>query len=137
MSAAVKIISFGYGHGEPPAAAIIIDVRRFRDPHVTPEFRELTAADPRVAAAVMTTPGVQGIADAIVALAHAYARAPQAGRPVIAVGCAGGRHRAPAIAAEVARRLERHGVPVAVVHRDLSCPVIERPALALAAGSAA
>jgi UPF0042 nucleotide-binding protein len=133
VTASAKIISFGYGHGEPPAAHVTIDVRRFRDPHVTPEFRELTAADPRVAAVVMATPGVQGVADALIATAHALARSPQPGRAVIAIGCTGGRHRAPAIAAEVARRLEAQGVPVMLVHRDLGCPVIERPALAGAA----
>jgi RNase adaptor protein for sRNA GlmZ degradation len=96
----------------------------------------LTAEDPEVAAVVMATPGVSGLVGALIALAHSFRRGPGGAQAVIAVGCAGGRHRAPAIAAEVARRLERHGVPVALVHRDISAPVIERPALALAAGGA-
>jgi RNase adaptor protein for sRNA GlmZ degradation len=45
---------------------------------------------------------------------------------VIAVGCAGGRHRAPAIAAEAARLLESDGIPATVEHRDIGKPVISR-----------
>lgn len=135
LAAPIKVISFGYGHGEPPVAHVVVDVRRLRDPHVSPRMRYLTAEDPEVAAVVMATPGVRGLIGSLIALAHSFRRVP--GAPaVIAVGCAGGRHRAPAIAAEVARRLECQGVPVVLVHRDIGAPVIEQSGLALAPGGA-
>lgn len=137
MSAPVQLVSFGYGHGAPPPADAVIDVRRrYRDPHVNPSLRHRTAADAEVVAAVMGTPGVQGLIGAIVALAHAYRRGPDRGPVTIAVGCAGGRHRSAVIATEAAWRLERQGVPADVTHRDMHRPVIERAA-ALAAGGAA
>jgi len=64
--APVEIVSFGYLHGPPPTAHLILDLRsHFRDPHVDPGLRELTA----------------------------YRSGPSAGPVTVAVGCAGGRHR--------------------------------------------
>jgi RNase adapter protein RapZ len=37
----------------------------------------------------------------------------------IAIGCTGGRHRSPTIAAALAERLKGRGVDARVVHRDL------------------
>jgi UPF0042 nucleotide-binding protein len=49
------------------------------------------------------------------------------GDPVtVAVGCAGGRHRAPAVATLVAALLEVSGVQVTTVHRDIDEPVVHR-----------
>lgn len=125
--APVEIISFGYGHGPAPEAHATIDVRHhFRDPHVDPALRYLTAADAQVVRAVLGTSGVAELAGAIVAMAHAFRIAPRSGPVVIAVGCVGGRHRSAAIAAEAARRLERSGVPVTLTHRDMALAVIER-----------
>ncbi|MEV4872299.1 RapZ C-terminal domain-containing protein, partial [Streptomyces syringium] len=55
----VEIVSFGYLHDEPPTAHLTIDLRHhFRDPHVSPELRYMTAADEPVRAAVLNTPGI-------------------------------------------------------------------------------
>jgi RNase adaptor protein for sRNA GlmZ degradation len=125
MNAPVQLVSFGYLHDAPPVADVVFDARRrYHDPHFNLSLRELTAEDPRVAAAVMATLGVQILVEAVVALAHGYRRGPDRGPVVIAVGCSGGRHRAPSIAAEVARRLENQGVPVALAHRDIGRPVV-------------
>ena len=126
-TALVEIMSFGYGHGPAPAADITIDVRdHFRDPHVDPALRNLTAAGPAVMAAVLGTPGIPALVRSIADMARAYWSAPQPGDLTIAVGCVGGRHRSVAVAIEAARLLELDGVPVTVVHRDLTRPVIER-----------
>jgi UPF0042 nucleotide-binding protein len=37
----------------------------------------------------------------------------------VAIGCTGGRHRSVAIAAELAVRLGKRGIPVRVWHRDV------------------
>lgn len=136
--APVEIISFGYGHRPVPAGAhVVLDVRsHYRDPHVDPELRDLTAADEQVIRAVLDTPGVLGLVGAIVAMAHAYRAGPQPGLVRIAVGCAGGRHRSAVIAAEAAWQLELDGIPVALIHRDIGCPVISRAAALTAAAPA-
>lgn len=140
----ITITSFGYTHGDPPEAHLTADLRtHFRDPHVSPELRYLTAADPEVRHAVMATPGVP---DLIVSLAHAvdaYQDGPSAGDTAIAVGCAGGRHRAATIAGALAAVLTadkeqaaaygladlaapRTALPVDLRHRDIDLPVIHR-----------
>jgi UPF0042 nucleotide-binding protein len=123
----VEIVSFGYGHGTPPDATITYDVRtHFRDPHINPELRYLTAEHPDVAKAVLTTPGVPRLIEAIVYTITAYQQAPTPGPITVAVGCAGGRHRAATIAARAAGFLANAGTPVTLTHRDMAKPVLER-----------
>ncbi|MGH3377650.1 MAG: RapZ C-terminal domain-containing protein [Pseudonocardiaceae bacterium] len=125
----VEIVSFGYGHGLAlaPKAHATFDVRHhFKDPHINPALRYLTAHDTQVMNAVMGTPGIPRLVLAIIAMAHAFQRGPQPGPITIAVGCVGGRHRSAAIAIEAARLLERDGFLVTLTHRDLAKEVIER-----------
>lgn len=125
----VEIISFGYGHAPAPEAHFVVDVRdHFKDPHVNPALRRLTAADPEVAQAVMGTRGVPELVDATVDIVHAFRRGPQPGPIRIAVGCVGGRHRSAQIATEAADRLRADGVEVTLTHRDIDKQVIRRPA---------
>lgn len=120
----VEVISFGYGHDGPPGAHLTIDVRtHFRDPHVNPALRHLTAAADAVVKAVMGTPGIPALVDSVVAAASAFLAAPSPAPVTIAIGCVGGRHRSAVIAAEVARRL---GPTATLTHRDISRPLIER-----------
>lgn len=127
MNADVVVVSFGYGHGTPPEAAITLDLRTaFRDPHVDPRLRHLTAADRAVRVAVLRTPGVRHLMKATVKQVAAYRKGPSAGQIVIAVGCAGGRHRSATFAHYLARRLTRRGLRVQLKHRDLTKPVINR-----------
>ncbi|MFI9552085.1 RapZ C-terminal domain-containing protein [Nonomuraea endophytica] len=123
----VEIVSFGYLHGEPPAAHLTIDLRHhFRDPHVSPELRYMTAHDEPVRATVLATPGIAALVEATAAAVAAFAAGPSAGPVIVADGCAGGRHRAPTFAMALADRLRRNGVTVAVSHRDLAKPVVQR-----------
>jgi UPF0042 nucleotide-binding protein len=125
----IEIISFGYLHGPAPQAHATFDVRHhFKDPHVDPALRHLTAADAPVMRAVLGTPGIGELAAAITAAALAYLAGPQPGPAVIAIGCAGGRHRSAALAIEAARQLRDAGIPVTLTHRDITRPVISREA---------
>ncbi len=125
------ITSFGYLHGDPPQAHVTLDLRHhFRDPHVNPELRELTAHDAQVRDAVLNTPGIQQLIDATVAVVRAYQSGPSTGPVTVAVGCAGGRHRAAAVAAELARRLTAAGITTQLTHRDIDKPAINRPTTA-------
>ncbi|MFI1091932.1 ATPase [Streptomyces sp. NPDC020917] len=123
----VVITSFGFLHGEPPAAHLSIDLREhFRDPHVSPELRYMTALDEPVRAAVRATPGIAALVGVVAAAADAFAAGPSAVPLVIADGCAGGRHRAPSFAMDLADLLTIAGHTVTVHHRDLDKDVVDR-----------
>jgi hypothetical protein len=65
--AAVEIVSFGYLHDAPPTGHLTIDLRPFRDPHVSPELRHMTANDEAVRGAVLGTPGISSLVAATAA----------------------------------------------------------------------
>lgn len=86
----VEIVSFGYLHDAPPAAHLTIDLRHhFRDPHVSPELRYMTAEAAPVRAAVLGTPGITALVDATATAVTAFASGPSAGTVTVADGCAG------------------------------------------------
>ncbi|MFE6866030.1 ATPase [Kitasatospora sp. NPDC057692] len=123
----VTVTSFGYLHDTPPPAHITLDLRaHFRDPHVTPDLRHQTAHDEPVRHAVLGTPGIRQAIAATVSAALAYLAGPSAGPLSLAVGCAGGRHRAATVAAVITEVLAALGITVDLVHRDLHLPVIDR-----------
>lgn len=125
--AVVEIVSFGFLHGEPPAADLAVDLRHhFRDPHVSPELRHMTADDEPVRAAVMGTPGIPALVEAAAQAVAAFAAGPSAGVVTVADGCAGGRHRAPTFARALADRLTASGHQVSVRHRDMHRAVVNR-----------
>lgn len=122
----VEVTSFGFLHGEPPAAHLVVDLREhFRDPHISPDLRQLTAHDQVVRDTVMATPGIAQLVDALVDAVTAFRRGPSTGLVRVAVGCAGGRHRAAVVARILFERLGEHQV-VELLHRDLGKPVVDR-----------
>ncbi|MEU8623281.1 RNase adapter RapZ [Streptomyces sp. NPDC048669] len=123
----VEIISFGYLHDSPPPAHVTLDLRHhFRDPHVSPELRHMTAHDEPVRAAVLRTPGIAQLVTATAAAISAFAAGPSTGPITVADGCAGGRHRAPTFAQALADQLTANGHTVTVQHRDMHQPVVNR-----------
>ncbi|MFF8402182.1 ATPase [Streptomyces sp. NPDC015684] len=123
--AVVEIVSFGYLHDAPPAAHLTLDLRHhFRDPHASPELRDMTADDEPVRAAVLGTPGVAALVLATASAVDALASGPSAGAITVADGCAGGRHRAPVFARALAELLSDAGHDVTVHHRDMDKPVV-------------
>ncbi|MEU9870673.1 RNase adapter RapZ [Actinomadura sp. NPDC048021] len=126
--AEVRVTTFGYLHGAPPADAhVVLDLRHhFRDPHAVRGLRNLTADDAKVRAAVLNTPGIRPLIDATAATALAYLAGPSAGPLSVAVGCAGGRHRAATVGRILAAVLADLGIAATVAHRDLHRPVVAR-----------
>ncbi|MFF3177988.1 ATPase [Streptomyces sp. NPDC057900] len=143
----VAITSFGYLHGPQPDARACYDLRhQFRDPHLRPELRYLTARDAPVREAVMATDGVLALVYAIAATVDAYLAGPRQDEPLtVAVGCAGGRHRSATVAdalaaalsgdtetaaayqvVDLADRYKDRGLAVDVHHRDLAKDVVDR-----------
>ncbi|MGA5824122.1 RapZ C-terminal domain-containing protein [Kitasatospora sp. NPDC094028] len=124
----VEIISFGYLHGSVPEAELVLDLRRhFKDPHVNPALRYKTARDQEVRDAVTATPGILQVVAAAITMTQSYAMGPGAETTPfrVAIGCAGGRHRA-ATTAEILRdALVAAQFPVSLTHRDLDKEVQE------------
>jgi UPF0042 nucleotide-binding protein len=121
----IEITSFGYGHPEgTPDADLIIDLRPYRDPHVRPEFRHLTAFDAEVRDTVRSTPGIPKLLTET--LRHVDRLATNGRTITIATGCVGGRHRGPAFALDLQAALHQLGHHAAITHRDINKPVIQR-----------
>ncbi|MFJ7200900.1 MULTISPECIES: hypothetical protein [unclassified Streptomyces] len=134
----IRLISFGYlhlptgpdGSPVPPAADRIEDVRdRLRDPAAARDILDLDGLNHRVQGIVLNTPGAREL---LANLAD-YTALPDGPRR-IAIGCAGGKHRACALTELLARALRDRGREVEVEHlhahlpRVLKTPASTRPA---------
>ncbi|WP_062441190.1 RapZ C-terminal domain-containing protein [Herbidospora daliensis] len=121
----IRVKSFGFGHGAQPEADMTFDARRvLRNPHHDPAMRELTGLDWAVREHVAKTPGAVGIAVHLAVGARHLAW--ETGRDIdVAVGCAGGRHRAVALAEMVAAEVRKLGdFEVTVEHLHVDRPLL-------------
>lgn len=119
----VAVESFGFKHGLPLDADIVMDVRFLPNPHWEDDLRPLTGHDPKVRDFVLETAVGSNFVDQFDDLLASLLPQYQAeGRSylTVAIGCTGGRHRSVAIAEELASRLRGRGVAVTAAHRDLS-----------------
>ncbi|MGH8836795.1 MAG: RNase adapter RapZ [Actinomycetes bacterium] len=117
------VVSFGYKHGLPVDADLVLDCRFLPNPHWVPELRPHTGQDPDVRAYVLGQAGaeetVARYADVVRAIAAGYLREGKR-YATIAIGCTGGKHRSVAIADRLAELLTADGgIEVRVVHRDM------------------
>jgi UPF0042 nucleotide-binding protein len=114
--------SFGYKHGLPIDADIVMDVRFLPNPHWEESLRPLTGHDPAVRDFVLERSQADDFLDRfeglMVSLLPAY-EAEGKSYLTAAIGCTGGRHRSVAITEEMARRLRDKGYSVRVSHRDI------------------
>ncbi len=118
----VRVFSFGFKHGMPDEADILIDVRFLPNPFYDPELRPLTGEDAPVRDFVIGHPKTQEFLKAWRALLDAVMPgyvAEGKSQLSVAVGCTGGQHRSVAIANETASYLSQRGYHVSISHRDL------------------
>lgn len=117
------VISFGFKHGLPLDADIVLDCRFLPNPHWVPELRSLTGLDDDVRTYVLSSKEATELLDRIDSLFDlvlpAYAREGKSYLS-IAIGCTGGRHRSVVLAEETAELMRRHGFNPTVHHRDLA-----------------
>jgi RNase adapter protein RapZ len=118
----IAIESFGYKHGLPLDADIVMDVRFLPNPHWEEALRPLTGHDPRVRDFVLereaTSVFLDNLETLLLDLLPRY-RAEGRSYLTIAIGCTGGRHRSVTIAEELSRRFEAHGIVARTSHRDV------------------
>ena len=119
----VAVESFGFKHGLPLDADIVMDVRFLANPHWDEDLRPLTGHDAPVKHYVLDSPQATEFIDQfeqlMLTLLPAYATEGKS-YLTVAIGCTGGRHRSVAIAEELARRLRDAGHAVRTAHRDLT-----------------
>ncbi len=118
----VTVYSFGFKHGAPVDADLVMDVRFLPNPYYDPELRPLTGLDAPVRDFVM-------LRDETIEFRkrwHALLDVVMPGyvsegkqQLAIGVGCTGGQHRSVALAESTGDYLKSKGYRVSVAHRDL------------------
>ncbi len=118
----LSVESFGFKHGLPLDADIVMDVRFLPNPHWVDELRPQTGYDAAVRSFVLDRPEtsdfLRRFEELLLSLLPTY-RAEGRTYLTVAVGCTGGRHRSVAIVEEFVSRLHHRGVGVRVTHRDI------------------
>jgi len=120
---ALTILTFGFKHGPPREADLVLDVRFLPNPHYREELRPLTGRDPSVVAHVESGELAGEFYDRLLPmldfLLPAYVAEGKT-HLTLAIGCTGGRHRSVCVADRIARHLDpREDVRLRVVHRDV------------------
>jgi UPF0042 nucleotide-binding protein len=118
----VALVSFGFKHGLPLDADIVMDVRFLPNPHWDPNLRPLTGLDEPVRRSVLG-PEAMAFLDSFQQLLRQLLPLYAAeGRSylTVAIGCTGGRHRSVAIIEKLAIFLRDAGYPPRVTHRDVN-----------------
>lgn len=119
----VTIQSFGFKHGAPRDADLLVDVRFLPNPYWIPELRPHRGTEEAVARYVLEQPAAARFLDLLrqmVETALPGYRREGKSFMTIAIGCTGGHHRSVAVAEALAERLAGlSGVEVSVTHRDI------------------
>ncbi len=116
-----NVVSFGFKHGTPRDADMVLDVRFLPNPHWVPELRPYTGLDEPVRDYVLGQDEAQLFLDRLLPLLDLMVPAfRREGKRylTIAIGCTGGKHRSVALSERVAGHLREQGQTVQVDHRD-------------------
>lgn len=118
----VSLMSFGFKHGIPHGADLLLDVRFLQNPHFVPGLREKTGLDAPVREFLEAQEEFvelgQRFADLLEYLLPRFQREHRA-YLTVAIGCTGGRHRSVAMAERLSRRVVGEGWSTRVIHRDI------------------
>ena len=125
-SVTTRILSFGFKHGIPLDADLVLDCRFLPNPYWEEELRGLSGKDEAVRDFLlngqpMAETFLRQTEDLLTTLMPAYAREGKS-YLTIAFGCTGGRHRSVFVAEDIHRRLADNpdlGVRPFITHRDL------------------
>ncbi|MBB6171123.1 UPF0042 nucleotide-binding protein [Nocardiopsis mwathae] len=117
-----NVVSFGFKHGLPVDADLVLDCRFLPNPHWIPELRPMNGRDTPVREYVLAQEGAKEMLDAyteVLRLILAGYQREGKHYMTFAVGCTGGKHRSVAMSERFGERLREQGIEVHVVHRDL------------------
>jgi UPF0042 nucleotide-binding protein len=118
----INVLSFGYRHGVPSDADLVLDVRFLPNPNYIPRFKQKTGLYPAVADYIRGFPQtkefIERTADLLQFLLPYYIREGKS-YLTVAFGCTGGQHRSVMMTAEMRGILEQMGYRVKETHRDI------------------
>ena len=118
----INLVSFGYKHGLPQGADLVMDVRFLPNPYFVDELRDLDGRHPDVSRFVhdqdSTRSFLKRFSELLDFLLPLYQNEGKA-YLTIALGCTGGRHRSVAIVESIRDRLADGPCRVSVTHRDV------------------
>lgn len=121
-SMTIGIVSFGYKHGVPKEADLVLDVRFLPNPHYVPELQSHDGREQVVRDYVLENETAEKFLEHLSAmlkfLIPHYEQEPKS-YLTIAVGCTGGRHRSVAVAQSITTQLREMQYEVTLRHRDL------------------
>jgi UPF0042 nucleotide-binding protein len=117
-----SVVSFGFKHGVPLDVDLMFDCRFLPNPYWDESLRSHSGLEPEVRAYVLDRPETVQFLDQLdqllTMLIPAYMKEGKS-YLTVAMGCTGGRHRSVVLAEELSRRLDAHGLPTTVFHRDV------------------
>ncbi|MCB1532687.1 MAG: RNase adapter RapZ [Alphaproteobacteria bacterium] len=118
----ITLMSFGFKHGSPRTADIVMDVRFLKNPHWEEDLREKTGKDADVAAYIQADEGFDDFIENFKRLMNTvlprYAREGKS-YLTIAIGCTGGRHRSVFTVETLKSWLKNTGYQTHIEHRDI------------------
>lgn len=119
----ITVMSFGFKHGIPSDADLVLDVRFLPNPFYIDELKNQTGNDKAVQDYVMGFPEAGEFMDKLTEmlqfLVPNYVKEGKY-RLVVAIGCTGGKHRSVTLANELYQRMKNHGqYGIKLYHRDV------------------
>ena len=117
----VTLMSFGFKHGLPTEADVVLDVRFLPNPFFVPNLSALSGEDEAVFSFVMQNPDTRAFVDKaeeLLRLSIQGFRREGKSYATVAIGCTGGRHRSVVIIKELGQRL-RKDISVSIRNRDI------------------
>ena len=118
----VNVVSFGFKHGAPPEADMIIDVRFLANPYFVAELKTKSGEASEVQDFVLSDPETgQFLSKYFDLLDYLIPRYDKEGKAylTIAIGCTGGMHRSVVVAQKVYDHIQQLQHPVRLIHRDI------------------
>jgi RNase adapter protein RapZ len=119
---AINVVSFGFKHGAPSDADMIMDVRFLANPYFVPELKTKSGEVAAVRQFVLSSPTTTQFLDNYLSLLDyllpLYEKEGKA-YLTIAIGCTGGRHRSVVIAQEIYDHILPVRSTVRLIHRDI------------------
>lgn len=118
----VRLVSFGFKAGIPRDADLVFDVRALPNPHYIEELRPLTGEEEAVQRYVMNSERSQEylrmLTEFITFLIPQFI---EEGRftLTVAIGCTGGKHRAPTLTRQLQAALAGQGTRTVLMDRDM------------------
>ena len=119
----LQVVSFGYKHGIPIDADIVMDVRFLPNPHYAPGLRKFTGLDEKVQKHILAQPIARRfLRDWLKLIEELLPHYVSEGKAylTLAIGCTGGRHRSVFCTRWLAQSLRSSGHPIQEFHRDIS-----------------